>query len=496
MAAKSTSVGTGFTNSAVTQEKVLILARKHKGLGDYVGSTLLGTAQTTPNGSTGTVEAKPIDRYTKNVLQTLFGTELHAVNQEAKKVDSVNQPKNQPGEADHGSAGLKEDLSKLLQPVSSHTGATLGNQTNIASNPMGPSMVMPGAMSAAVDKVSPQITNAFDSTFKQLKTSELGHLPAGAIGSIKSLATAANPLLSVPGNLTSDLYGGLMKAQQMVSKLTDTAMALVGKLSFNPTQLLDAVIPPELTQGILGAGISSIAGQFGNLSSLAGGFNAANLLQDQLSKVSGMAGASLTDPMSIANSYLPKLPAQAGSVMGAASSAMGAIQGGNMSGAISGAASGAVSSAVSGAVNKGKQVLGGKAGQIGQVMGKANLALSVLRDPSAALSNLLPGALNGQMNKMGAIPGLGSVGNMGAAFGPVMDMVKQQALGQILSKFPSQNGILGPLLNQQGPPPIYDTSIANQPAIGIAAMNPNIPTIQGIPIQTVPAAPIFAQLTK
>jgi hypothetical protein len=490
---KSQSVGTSYTNSALTQEKVLVMTAKNKAIGDYLGATLLGTAQTTPNSFQGpgasNPQTKPIDRYTKNVLQTIFSPEVAAVQQSSAATDaklaaisksSAGQPTSSQKENDHGAAGLKEDLNKLLQPVSSFTGSTLGALPNLASTPLGATAPLGGGnMAHVLDKVNPNLTNQLDAFMKQHKSAELAHLPAQMMGSVQKLATAASAGLAVPTNLASDLYGGIMKVQQQVAQLTDKAQALVQQVFLGAQGVIDQLIPPSIIKQVTST-VGGLNLSMGQLTQLAGGFGVTANLTGQLTNFTSQAQSALNDPMSLASSYLPQMSGltnslnslKSGDISGVAQQAMSKLGGGNLKGVSS--------------ITQTLGSIGGQANKLGD-------ALSVLRDGSQMLSKLVPPELLSQMGKISQMPGLGSVGNLGYGLGPVLESLKPAVISQTLSQFSAQAGILGPLLNVQNAPPLYPTDAPREVAIKTAAVNPSIPTAHGVPIQTTPRTAIFEQ---
>ena len=480
--ANTQPIGTGYTNSALTQEKVLVIAAKNKQQGDYVGSLLLGTKQTvpgTPQQASLNPQTQPIDRHTKNLLQTIFSPEVATAKATADQVDaraekagsslSISGVSNSiaggidklGNELDHGVAGVKEDLSNILKPISSFTGSTLGSLNNVVNNPLGAPLLLGNAMASLVDKVNPDFMNKIDAAFKQFKSSELAHLPGQMMGSIQKLVTAADKLLAVPANLVSDLYGGLMKIMQAISKLVDKLLAMVQNFFFGPQGILDQILPMDMIKSVLSA-VGEIGSMAGNLSQVFGGFGMAQNITSQLQSFTSQGNAFLQNPMSIASAYMPP---QIGGVVSTIRSGSGGLEGitqafGNISG-------------------KGSQI---------------NTAISALRDPSQMLSKFVPPQLMSQMGKLSQIPGLGSVGNMGFGLGSTLDSLKEGVISKTLSQFTQQSGILGPLLNKQGTaPPIYSPTESKDVAITGAAVNPSVPTVQGVPIQTSPRPSIFPQ---
>lgn len=509
IAAPSQSIGTGYTNSAMTQEKVLVMAAKDPALGNYIGSLLLGTKQTTPTTSSGptvaaassisNVQTQPIDRYTKNVIQTIFSPEVATTTTQAIKSDSAESlspssaPSQATGEANHGVSGIKEDLAKILKPVSSFTGSTLGALPNLLNNPLGAPMALANTMTSLVDKVNPDFVNKIDAMVKQFKSSDLAHLPSQMMGSLRTLATAADKLLAMPANLLSDLYGGLMKIMQQISKLVDKVQTMIQNFFFGPQGILDQVLPMDLIKSVIDA-VGEIGAMAGNISQLAGGFAAAQNLTSQLTNFTSQGMSFLNNPMSIADAYIPQFSSiknalASGNISSLAQAAGGAF-GGNMGGQI-GQITSAISAAGSGGIGGLAQAASGMLG--GNMGGQIGTALAAIRDPSQMLSKLVPQQLLSQMGNLAQVPGLGAVGNLGYGLGPILESLKGDVLSQVMSKFSEQAGIIASSLNIQGPPPIHDPLAENPVAIQTASTNPNVPVVQGVPIQTTPAAPIFEQ---
>ena len=465
----SQSIGTGYTNSAITQEKVLVMAAKDPKLGDYIGSLLLGNQQTVQSSSPSlplsNVQNQSIDRYTKNVLQTIFSAEVATSSKQALQTDAkVSQAtaglSPATNEAEHDVNGIREDLAKILQPVSAFTGSTLGNLSNLLENPLGAPLALAGSLTNVVDRVNPDFMNRIDATFKQFKSSELAHLPGQIMGSIRSLATAADKLLAMPVNLLSDLYEGLMKIMQQISKLVDKVQTMIQSFFFGPQGILDQVLPMDLIKGIIDD-VGQIGAIAGSISQMAGGFSAIQNITSQVTNFTSQGTAFLNNPMSLVESYVPQI--------GQINSVKGALASGNVSGVIQ-------------AVGVG-----------GSVGGQVDMAMSALRDPTQLLSKLVPSSLLSQMGQIGQIPGLGAVGNLGFGLGPILNSLKPTAISQTLANFPQQIGILAPFLNMAGPPPIHEPATPQEVSIQTASTNPNVPVVQGVPIQTTPAAPIFEQ---
>jgi hypothetical protein len=251
-----------------------------------------------------------------------------------------------------------------------------------------------------------------------------------------------------------------MKIMQQISKMVDKLLTMIQNFFFGPQGVLDQIIPMALIKDIISA-VGEIGAIAGNLGQMAGGFTAVTNITTQLNSFTSQGMSALNDPMSLITNYFPQAGSAISAIKGAAS--------GNMSGIT--------------------QALGNISG----AGGKLNQAMSALRDPMGMLSQFVPPQIMSQMQNLSKIPGLGSVGNLGYGLGDIMDSLKKGVISDTLSQFSAQAGILAPLLNVQGPPPIASPSADQQVAIQGAAVNPSVPVAHGVPIQTTPAPPIFAQ---
>ena len=109
-------IGTKYVNSAATEEKIRTLTRKNPSLGRYLGHTFGATAvNVEPQQPAGAPQQEgQLDRYTKNVIQTLFSVEVatneaitSATNTVAGGIASIGD------EVSHGINGLKEQMNEL-----------------------------------------------------------------------------------------------------------------------------------------------------------------------------------------------------------------------------------------------------------------------------------------------------------------------------------------------------------------------------------------------
>lgn len=446
------SVGTAFSNSAITLTKIQTLKRKNPEMGNFAAQTfgIKDNSGTSSNqGFSGQPAQSSMDRYTKNALQTLFSAENHLQVSVQQAAGGAAEGISSLGAGIQGGiAGAKQDLNKLLAPVSSFTGSTLGALTNLARNPLGAPQAIGNSLMHVMDKVSPGLTNKLDSAVKLINVDGLQHSGTQLMGGISSLMSLVDSLLSVPFQMAEDLYNGVMQIMQQISQMLDGILSSILDLFFGPNGLLDMILPMDLIMGFLEA-VGELASVVGDIGNLVGGFSMVTDFASQVQGMVGQASSALSNPLSLAQSYLPS---QAQAFLGG-----GGIQG----------------------------MMGG---QVGQYM-------NMLRNPEQALQQMLPPSISQQFQQLSQIPGLGRVGNTGFGLGNVLDTVKQGVISSTMSQFSQQAGILGPLLRAgETNPLVTNTQQAFPPSVVPSSMNPSIPTVQNVPIQTTPAPKIFQNL--
>ena len=300
-------IGTKYVNSAATEEKIRTLTRKNPSLGRYLGQTFGATtinadlqAQQTQTNAVPQQEGQ-LDRYTKNVIQTLFSVEVATNEAVTSATNTITSGISNIGDdVSHGINGLKEQMHELLKPVSSVTGSTIGTLTNVARDPLGAPMVIGNAIGSLIDKVNPGFTDKLDATFKKYKVQEMQNLPGQIMGSIRNLASMADAILSVPFQLASDLYNGLMEIMQEISDLIDSLVSSVMDLFFGPKGILDSILPISELMGFLEE-VGELASFVGGIGQMFGGFNITSQVQGYVSQ----AQSVLSNPAQLAMQYVP-----------------------------------------------------------------------------------------------------------------------------------------------------------------------------------------------
>jgi hypothetical protein len=274
-------------------------------------------------------------------------------------------------------------------------------------------------MVSIVNKISPGFVSEMDAAFKTAKLDGLAHLPSKMMGSIRNLATAADAILSVPFEIMSDVYNGLMDILDAIADLIDAVVTTVMNLVMAIIKaLIDAIIPVDELLEFFSA-IGELASFVGSISSMVGGFN---MITDIAGQVSGFASSA----SSLINNPLAAIP--------------GVSQG------------------------------------IGVVTGAVGQVTSALRNPE----QFLPPEIGQQMQKISQIPGLGFVGNLGYSVGDTLDTLSDGVFTAALDKFSDKAPMLGQFFGKETEPPSVDIQEDYKDAFDPPKAGPH-QTAQGIP---------------
>ena len=320
-----------------------------------------------------------------------------------------------------GVQGWKQTLSKTLEPVSTAMGSHVDTATAIVKNPLLAPQLLGNSLIQLVDKVNPNFTNEMDGAFKSVNLDNLQHLPSNVMGSVRNLATAADAILSVPFQITSDIYNGLMEILDAIGDLIDKMMSAVMDFIFGPQGLLDNILPMSELMDFFDA-VAEMASFVGNISQQVGGFTAITDIAGQVGNYASSASSILSNPEQLALSYIPQ-----------------------------------------------------------QATDAYSQGMGFLRNPEQYLQSALPPEISKQMQNISQIPGFGFVGNYGFSIGDTLDTLSNGVFETALDKFSDKAGFLGPLFNKQAPPPDVDnqenySDTFEQPKVGVN------PTAQGIPV--------------
>jgi hypothetical protein len=298
-------------------------------------------------------------------------------------------------EALHDIQGWGAGVKKALEPIG--LCSAIGDLTDLAKNPLGAPQFLANSLTSLVAKVNPQFVQQMDSAYKSLNLEGLSNLPSKMMGSIRSLATAADAILSVPFEIMSDVYNGLMEILESIADLIDGIVSTVMNLAFAIIKaLLDAIIPVDELLEFFSA-IGDIASFIGDIGGMVGGF-------DAVTNITGQVAGFASSATSLINNPLQSIP--------------GLSQG------------------------------------IGQVTGAVGQVTSALRNPE----QFLPPEIGQQMQKISSIPGLGFVGNLGYSVGDTLDTLSDGVFQAALGKYADKMPILNAAFNKpQTEPPAVNT---------------------------------------
>lgn len=447
MAGSPLQIGTRYVNEATTFNKCETLRRTRPDLADFA-QNLFGLPSTnqstgsvlTNNGSKKPTTLDSLDRYSRNVIQTLFSVELANLNSdtstETEPTGSGNSLANKLAsglDGVHDSiVGAKQDVNKLLQPVSSAVGSTLATLTGVVKDPLGAPFAIPTALASVVDRVSPSFSNKLDAAFKQFKINEIQNMPSEVMGSLRSLAAKADKLLEKPLSIATDLYKGLMDIMKKISELLDSIISGIFDFFFGPKGVLDSILPIQDILSFIDA-VSSIASEISSIGNMFGGLSFVNDYISQFQSYASQATSILSDPKSFAMSYLPP---------------------------------------------------------------EASQFMNQIRNPEQFLQSIIPPEISQQLSQISQIPGLGFLGNMGYGVEGALSTLKGGIVTQIFNEFEGQLGILKPLLGENTSSlPISNTQNEYPPTVD-PALTGGQPSVQGVVVPLEPPPKVITDNTS
>jgi hypothetical protein len=347
-----------------------------------------------------------LDKYTINAIKNLHS--VHTFIQDgitsttsgiAGSINNATRGLQQfEEEAIHDIQGWGAGVKKALEPVG--LCSAIGDLTDVAKNPLGAPQFLANSLTSLVGKISPSFVQKMDDSFTSLKLEGLAHLPSKMMGSIRSLATAADAILSVPFEIMSDVYNGLMDILEAIADLIDGLVTLVMNLAMSVVKaLVDAIIPVEELLEFFSA-VGDLASFVGDIAGMVGGFSAVTNITSQVTDIASSATSLINNPLQL-------------------------IPGAN-------------------------QAIGQVTGSVGQITG-------ALRNPE----QFLPPEISQQMQKISQIPGLGFVGNLGYSVGDALDTLSDGVFEAALGKYADKSPMIKSFFNKpQDEPPAVDTQEA------------------------------------
>jgi len=428
---------TDATIAAGTNRKLIVLAKKNTVLAATVAK-FLGIGDSVPGlNLSGALD--DLDAYTRNVIQTQFSQELAIARKEGSGFANATieaqgltagisgsiQGATATAVTAIGSVGNNFDqlltntarsINDAMKPVSKELGSTLGTLTGIARDPLGSLTQLPQALLSVVEKISPEFAADLERTFKSQKMRGLANLPNQILGSVRSLLTAADAILSLPLVLISDLYNGLMAIMQEISNLVDKAISSIMDFIFGPGGLLDSILPIAEILAFLEA-ISELASEIQGISTIFLGANPIAGFALNVQTYANQLNGALSNPANLLAAYLPE--------------------------------------------------------QVSQ-------GLYILRNPQQLVNSILPPELSQQFAKLSQITGFGFNGNMGFGFQSVLQGLQGGVVSSVLSNFANQYPILSPLVGAVSPTASQNAPNTGYPPMLGAALAGGQPTTQGV----------------
>jgi hypothetical protein len=421
---------------------------------------LMDKASTLPAGSPERIQAE-VTKSTIDNTTSGVGSGLDTMTRESYK-----ETKRLMKHSDMLQEGAKQPLPSADQIVGEEEGQVVSNLQSWkpVKGPMGADQFMPTSAAAIVDNITPHFTNQVDSSFKAVQMDSFQHMPAKSAGSLRNLATAADPALSVPFEIASDVYGGLLGVMDEIANLGDVVMAGITQFDISPAGgLQNSLFPLGSLEGLLGS-VKNIAGQVDGLSQLLGGFNALSDISDAIGGIASAFSSVLNDPSKLAAMLLPGANL-AGASLGCTGEQLGMVktlkkveQAAATAAAIAEAATVAVG--VLGSLNHlnvGFGSAGKGLGNLGAILGggiskEIGKLTSNIRVPEQIIAGILPPELNQVMQSLDTLPGLGLAGNGGFSVGKLMDSLADDAYSAVMGTHASHAAILSPNFNKQVKP--------------------------------------------
>lgn len=268
------------------------------------------------------------DTATRERLRSLFSQEIALANNAAASSRAGNPLSGIAGSIRNTTADVvnsinNAEVSETFKPFSTQVGQTLGSMTAVMRDPLGAVSNLPATMWHMVQNVCPEFAADLEAKGKKMDMEALSHLPAQVFGSVRSLLTTVDAIISLPSIIISDIYQGLQDIMSAISdavdKITSAAVEYVMK------QVLDGVYEQvmeflealgELADCVQGVstvflGANPVAGFAFNVSSYA--TQLGSFLQNPLNLLFAYAPPQVSqtlylvqNPQQLVNSILPK----------------------------------------------------------------------------------------------------------------------------------------------------------------------------------------------
>jgi hypothetical protein len=327
-------------------------------------------------------------------------------------------------------------LTNAVKPISDAIGSHADSNSSINKGPMGTDQMLPQAATAQAQAITPAMVSDVENSFKVTQKGALLQTPAKDFGSLKQLMTCSVPSLSVPFDLVSDVYNGLMNLIKQVSKLLDTVMAQITQFAISAIGgLVDGLFPAGMLQKLI-AVVSKIAGQIGALFELLGGFAA-------LKKISQQISASL--PLGCtANIFESQSTAQSKS-----------IKTNNLANIAGKVATVARTVEAVGAVVGSLPELGKGFGNLGVMIGGAGIPKDLgkltanISNPQHLMTSMFDEKINGLLKNLPFCCAVGCTGDNGFSIGEAFDSLRDGSFTKAMASWSAHASIISPNFNKK-----------------------------------------------
>ena len=320
----------------------------------------------------------------------------------------------------------KPSIANAVQPVSDAIGSHADTNSSITKNALGTEQTLPQTALINVKSVSPTMVSETENPMKGIQKGVLVQTPSKESGSLRHLATSASPTLSVPFDLASDSYSGLMGLINKSAKLLDTIINKITSFLISAAGgLIDSIFPPGMLSALIKL-ITGILGILHDLFNLLAGFGSLSKMSSQImnNMPTGCTGNIFGLNRNTSSSQGRR---------GRKTSALGSVVGG---------------------ISKVGNSLGNLGFILGGQKGNSNLGAltSNLSHPQQLTDSLFDGVITALLRKLHQMCNVGMVGNRGYSVGNAFDSLTDNAFSKAMQTYAAHASIISPNFNKKSTP--------------------------------------------
>lgn len=364
-------------------------------------------------------------------------------------------------------------FANAVRPISDAIGSHADVDHAFHKNAAGSAALIPVSVASKLDKMGSFLVDEAEGVFKSQQLGLLQNLPSKIAGSLRQLATGLDEILSVPFEIMSDVYNGLMQLIDEISNLLDNVLSYVIQFAFSVLGgLVDSIFPLSQLEEMLGP-IFELAGELSDIFDLFGGFPAMAKISSVLSIVSGGFSSiltngpflytlfksktvtttmvknyeCLTEIFELTSTKLPKIPKflKVLSAVGGVISQYGSIGQG-----ISAFGSNLARGVSIGIGNLGSMLMGGISSTLGE-------AIRFTRDLDGLLAEIMSELFSKAIGRMlhwmlKGLCKLGMVGDMGFSIGDTFNFIRNSSFSKAMSIYATHHQIVAPLFGKESIP--------------------------------------------